>query len=111
MGAMNDLMIDRMNAEKRFFSHISADHWTAKNKLEEAAHNLAREMDRILVPEHKVQDFLIEFDNKMKELFRANPRCKPLEFSWHKGYVKEYEEWWIYCDGVFQMSLIEVKLS
>ena len=37
MGAIKDLMIDKMNEEKKnitFFSRITADHWTAKNKLE-----------------------------------------------------------------------------
>lgn len=112
MGAMNDSMINHMNAERqhaKFFSHITADHWTAKNKLEEVAKDLALQMDRRLIPTHKVQDYLNEFDLKMKDLYILHKRCKPLAFSWHRGYTKDWAEWWIYCDGVFQMSLIEVK--
>jgi hypothetical protein len=118
MGEMNNLAIDEMNARQKgiygtgksvFFSRITADHWQAKNRLEEAAKLLAREKDRILVPENKVQDFLNEFEQKIKELDILHKRCKPLSFSWHRGYTKGWTEWWIYCDGVFQMSLIEAK--
>jgi hypothetical protein len=112
MGHMSDLMIDHMNAENReakYFSRITADHWTAKNKLEEAAKKLAWEMDRHLIPGDKVKEFLGDFEKKMNELYAVHKRCKPLQFSWHRGYTKGWAEWWIYCDGVFQMSLIEVK--
>jgi len=121
MGAMNDLMIDHMNVERRnatFFSRITANHWTAKNKLEAAAHELAFEMDRKLIPGDKVQDYFKDFEKKINELCAIHHRCKPLKFSWLRGYTKantwaldtkRWSEWWIYCDGVFQISLVEVK--
>jgi len=112
MGAMNDLMINHMNAERRnatFFSRITANHWTAKNKLEAAAHELAYEMDRKLIPGDKIQDYFKDFKKKIDELCAIHHRCKPLKFSWHRGYTKRWSEWWIYCDGVFQISLVEVK--
>ena len=112
MGAMNDLMIDHMNAEKRnavYFSRITADHWTAKNKLEAAAHELAYEMDRRLIPADKLSSYIKEFENRIHELESIHHRCKPLDFYFHRGYTRRWSEWWIYCNGVFQMSLIEVK--
>lgn len=92
-----------------YFSRITADHWAAKNRLEEAAKQLAYEMDRRLILDSELQSFLKEFDRRISELCARFPRCKPLQFSHHKGYVDKWNEWWIYCDGVFQMSLIEVK--
>jgi len=93
----------------KYFSRITADHWTAKNKLEAAAHQLAYEMDRKLIPDHNVKEFLKLFQDEMNKLCMSFPRCKPLHFSWNKGYNKKWNEWWIYCDGVFHMSLFEVK--
>jgi hypothetical protein len=109
MGAMNDLMIDKMNSERRYFSRITADHWCAKNKLEEAAKKLAYEMDRRLIRESEKVNFLREFDRRIKDLNAQFPRCKPLDYTHHKGYESKWSEWWIYCNGVFHMSLIEVK--
>jgi len=109
---MNDIMINHMNAEKNnatFFSHITADHWCAKNKLEAAAKELAYEMDRKLIRSSNLRNFFSEFNRRIKELEAQYNRCKPLDFHHHKGYTTGWSEWWIYCNGVFQMSLIEVK--
>ena len=114
MGAIKDLMIDKMNEEKKnitFFSRITADHWTAKNKLEAAAHELAYEMDRKLIPGAFLKEFIKEFERKIHKLDSDYPQCKPLRFSHHKGYTQRWSEYWIYCEGVFQMSLIEVKVN
>lgn len=93
---------------KMYFSRITADHWTAKNKLEKAAHELAKEMDRRLITEDKVLDFKVEFHDKIEKLNNEFNRCKPLRFSIS---TKEFAhgDYWIYCDGVFQMSLFLVK--
>jgi len=112
MGAMKDLMIEKMNKERKyikFFSRITADHWTAKNKLQEAAHELAYEMDRKLIPGNEVLKYIGEFERRIHDLESDYPNCKPLDFSWHKGYTERWAEIWIYCNGVFRMSLIEVK--
>jgi len=101
----------------KYFSRITADHWTAKNKLEAAAHLLAYEMDRKLIPDSDVKEFLELFQHEMNKLCQSFPRCKPLHFSWHVGYSftehdgrnKKWNELWIYYDGVFNMSLFEVK--
>ena len=112
MGAMNELLIDRMNEGKiniTFFSRITADHWTAKNKLQAAAHELAYEMDRKRIPCDMLEDYISEFKRRIHELNSTHPRCKHLYFTWHKGYTRGWIEYWIYCEGVFQISLIEIK--
>jgi hypothetical protein len=91
------------------FSRITADHWTAKNKLEEAAKQLAYSMDRKLIKQEEVKSFMNEFQKKVDELCAYHKRCKPLRFSWHACYDEKYSDIWIYCDGVFNMSLFEAK--
>lgn len=96
---------------KLFFSRITADHWSAKNKLQEAAHKLAQEMDRKLISEAQVPDFNRDFIARIDALQREFPKCKPLAFSIMKpqDYGAGMEDYHIFCDGVFNMSLFLAK--
>lgn len=93
---------------KMYFSRITADHWAAKNKLHKAANELAVEMDRRIIPEEKVLDYKVEFLDKFERLNQEFHKCKPLRISFENP---EYAhgDYWISCDGVFQMSLFLVK--
>jgi len=89
---------------KNYFSRITADHWCAKNKLEEAAHKVAKEMDRRLVPDWQVKAFKEEFKEKILKINNEHPRCKPVELlidadRMDRGDIN------FYVSGVFQMSL------
>jgi hypothetical protein len=95
---------------KTYFSRITADHWTAKNKLEEAAHNLAHEMDRRLIQENELPDYKQEFKDKIDDLNKTFSRCKPLQFSIEKGHFNS-NEYAVYCDGVFNMGIYLAKNS
>jgi hypothetical protein len=91
-----------------YFSRIVADHWCAKNKLQDAGHRLAKEMDRRIVTADQVLDFKAEFLDKVERLNREYPRCTPLFLSiianpMDKGDI----DFWI--DGVFNMCLFLAK--
>ena len=92
----------------QFFTKITADHWVAKNSLEEAVKKFARTMDRRLLKNYEVAPFKIKFREKIKELNEAHPRCKPVELEIRTSYFNK-EESWICVPQVFQMSVYKVK--
>jgi hypothetical protein len=93
---------------KQYFSRITADHWCAKNNLEKAAHKLAKEMDRRIVPDWQVKAYKEEFKTKIQKLNEEFPRCKPLRFSIGPS-PSNNGDIVIWCDGVFNMSLFLAK--
>lgn len=98
------------NDMKTYFSCITCDHWQSKNNLEKAAKELANEMNRCLIIDIELKNFKKEFQDKIDALHQKFPRCKPLRFSIQnaKSY-KAGDDIWIYCDGVFNMTLYLVK--
>jgi hypothetical protein len=115
MGAIKDLAIDILNIEKEngqvtlYFSRITSDHWCSKNNLEKAAHKLAKEMDRRLVIKEQVPAFKKEFKDKIEKLNLEYHRCKPLRFYTESGQSYQEGDMWIYCEGVFHMSLFKIR--
>ena len=93
---------------KTYFSRITADHWTAKNNLQKAAHKLAHEMDRRLIQEHELTYFKNEFKECAKRLNQQFSRCKPLRFSIEASHSKG-GDYVVYCDGVFHMGIFLAK--
>lgn len=93
---------------KTFFSKITQDHWTAKNNLEKAAHKVAKEMERWIVTNDEVPRFKKDFQEKINALNMEHKRCKPLRFS-IEGHQDRNGDIAIWCDGVFNMSLLLAK--
>lgn len=93
---------------KKYFSKITANHWIAKNRLEEAAHKVARDMERRIISGDKVTEFKKEFRDKIDTINSANPRCKPLELDIHSAY-DDRGDIDIYIPSVFNFSLFLVK--
>jgi hypothetical protein len=91
-----------------YFSRITADHWTSKNRLEDAAHKLAQKMDRKILTDSEVPSFKKEFQQAIDELNQEYKRCKPLRFS-ISNCLSKSGDIIIYCDGVFHMSLFLAK--
>ena len=100
---------------KTYFSRITADHWIRHNNAEKQAHTVAIEMNRILIPEDEMQQFQQTFLQKIAQVNKNNPRCKPLELEiWNLGdemhggpdFSKDY---CLSISGVFNMSLFHVK--
>jgi hypothetical protein len=95
-------------AQKTYFSRITADHWSPKNNLHKAVNHLAVEMDRRLISEDKILDYRVEFLDKLAKLNNEHNRCKPLHISF-ENHDYANGDYWIYCDGVFNMSLFLVR--
>ena len=91
-----------------YFSHITADHWTAKNNLQKAAHKIAVEMDRRIVLDDEVALFKADFKTKIDALNIEFKRCKPQVLSIGADYMKRGDISFS-IDGVFQMSLFKAK--
>jgi hypothetical protein len=91
-----------------FFTKITADHWTAKNKLQEEVKKLAREMDRRLLRNFEVATFIIRFRKKIKESNDKYPRCKPVEIE-IEPFHSNKEETSIYVSEVFWMAIYKAK--
>lgn len=104
---------------KQFFSRITSDHWKAQNKLEEAAKNVALELERRIIPENKVEDFCLEAQARITEINDIFLRCKPLQLEiWQprKEWSRTNElnldhDISISVSGVFQMEVIKAKES
>lgn len=98
---------------KNYFSRITADHWQAKNKLEAAAKDLANKMDRYLLREDEIEGFTSEMLNQVKLLNESFSRCKSISITFQEAhkYNENEHDIWIYCPGVFHMSLFEVKVA
>jgi hypothetical protein len=102
---------------KQFFSRITADHWTAKNRLEKAAHEVAREMDRRIILENQVELFISEMRLKIADLNKEYSKCKSLKLTvWqpeiycgdHKDIDLDYDISFI-VDYVFHLKLFLAK--
>jgi len=84
---------------KRYFSKITADHWSAKNKLQAEAKEIARDMERRIIIESEKLDFTVEFFDRIDKLNQKYHRCKPLYLS---SWDREDE------NGTIQYSISEV---
>lgn len=51
----------------------------AKNKLEEEFFNYLQSIDRELIEDHKIEDFIAEILKKYDELCQKYSRCKPID--------------------------------
>jgi hypothetical protein len=97
-----------------YFSKVTSDHWTAKNKAEAAAKELARSMERMHFPDSQLSNFLRVMEEGIKGINQTYPRCKPLKLEIWKpwehisdpGNNRDID---IYVSDVFQLSLYEVK--
>ena len=105
---------------KKYFSHISSDHWKAQNKLHEAVKQIAHEMNHIIIdndyPETSMQQFQETIATRIDDANNKYPRCKPVNLSiWsprigvHSGCNDEEDSLQVNVSGVFHMLLIPVK--
>jgi hypothetical protein len=69
---------------KTYFSKITRNHWTNKNRLQKDINQVAREMERRIVPEDQVNEFKLEMKGRIAKCHAENPRCKALDLSIEK---------------------------
>jgi hypothetical protein len=93
-----------------YVSRITADHWSAKNKLEAAAKLVAICNDRRFITADKRESFISDFKQAIDYLNKSHPKCKELHLSvWYPGMEgRDQKVTFITISGVFQMELFEV---
>jgi hypothetical protein len=90
----------------KYFAHITADHWSAKNKLEKAVKEYIKTKDRTLLNDVKsVTSFLLSLESGIDNLNKEYSKCKPVNYGqWaDDGMVH------IYVVSVFQMQICPVQ--
>lgn len=92
----------------QYFSKITSDHWTAKNKLQAAAKEVARKMDGILINENKQIEFINQFKEEILRINNKFYKCKPMVLHNHPCHSNSKEHF-IYINCVFEMKLYLVK--
>lgn len=95
----------------KYFSKITADHWTLHNNAHKEARKLAYSMDKILISERAIPAFKRKFTHGIDEINQQNPKCKPLDLEiWnHPLQIGISRDIFISIPGNFHMSLYKVK--
>lgn len=92
---------------KQYFSRITANHWTPKNRAQKEAHEVVNIMDRRIISENQVEKFTEEFKNHIGRVNQDNKRCTPLHLSvWE---IPNSEDINFNISGVFSLDLFLVK--
>lgn len=93
---------------KTYFTKVTQDYWNAKNRLEEEAKKIARDMECRLIPETEFEKFKQNFIDRIEQANLTFKRCRPLELDFFPDY---YETGQIFfrIEGVFVMELYEVE--
>lgn len=75
---------------KKYFSKITADHWTPKNQAHKDAKAVASDMERRILAHDNIEAFKQEFIKRIDEVNSKNKRCNDLHFSiWNSPINKE----------------------
>jgi len=108
MGAMKNLSIEKANITW-YYARVDKDYWTSKNKAEEQVKKLGREKTRRIIMTDKVEQFIKEFIDRVEEINKANPRCKPLH-AYKADYLPpDNHDIYVIVDGVTHIELAWVK--
>ncbi len=91
--------------KKQYLLKVTASHWTAKNKLQEAVQKHFHSIDQtLIITERAKEEYLKDLDQKIHELNQEHKRCKP-----HQLYSVRYVEQSYNVPGVVSISFYEVK--
>ena len=94
----------------QYFSRITADHWTAKNRLDKAAKEVAMIMDRKIINQEDIEVFKTEFTYRIDIINKEFSRCKPLVLDiWLPEHRKGVNDISFSISGVFDLMLFEAK--
>jgi len=93
---------------KQYFTLISNDYKVDKNKLETAAKKATNEASHRIIPGSELKAFKQTFRDRIKELNKAFPRCKPLEVSTMNAHVSKADSI-IWVENVCDLEFYLVK--
>lgn len=93
---------------KYYFTKITADYWIPKNRLQEEAQKIARDMECRIVREDCLDEFKLEFKTRIENANLSFHRCNPVELKFHPDYLNDGS---ICCgiEGVFRFEFYLIK--
>jgi sugar-specific transcriptional regulator TrmB len=90
-----------------YFSKITADYWTPKNKAHKAIGQVVRNYDKILIPKKDVPKFIQNIRENIDAINKQHSRTNDFHLQVWDNDTKEDIQ--IYVSGVFQMMIYRVK--
>lgn len=101
------IIIQKPKIMKTYFTKVTADHWNPKNKLQDEAQKIARDMECRLVPESEIEAFKQRFFDRIESVNKRFNHRKPLKLTFMHYYG--FDEHSCYIDRVFRFSFYVVK--
>lgn len=96
----------------QYFTKVTQDHWQPKNKLQEEAQEVARDMERRLIPESELRLFVQELETRIEFLNKKYNRCIPIilhKYNPWRSEEEEITEEGFYIPSVFHLTIYKVK--
>lgn len=97
----------------RYFAKITSDYWITHNKAQEAARQVAQNMDRQLLGNAGERlRFITDMKLRIHNVNQDHPRCKRLEiqsYGSHIGPMKIDTDCFLVVPGVFHMTIYTIK--
>lgn len=94
---------------KFYFSIITQDHWTPKNKAHEEAKELFNIMARTLISEDEIEGFKYDLEGRLRALNARNKKCNDLILESFRRQDRPYGKVYFIIPGVVHMKLLEVQ--
>jgi hypothetical protein len=91
----------------KYFSKITSQGNTPKNKLEENAKKLLPQREQLLIDELDLVQWIDDLKDRLDALSQYFKRCKPLTYHFDNSHIGNDKIFT--CDGVFTIILYEVR--
>ena len=93
----------------KYFTKITSQGYSAKNKLQESAKELMKGRDQMLLEDTEVDKWIADISNRIKALNDYFKRCSPLKYSFESAY--NGTDYTFNCNEVFTITLYKVNNS
>lgn len=93
----------------KYFSKITSQGYSAKNKLQENAKKLMNNRDQLLIDEIDLIQWIDDLKDRIDALSHYFKNCTPLKYSYKKSYHNN--DMVFTCNEVFTITLYEVRNS
>jgi hypothetical protein len=93
-----------------YFFKTTEVNWRVKNKLQEEAQKIAHDVDRKLVKETKLDEFIEGLYGEIEKLNQKHYRCTPLQLQRFDSPIpiNDYDKFF-FIDGVFHIAIFKAK--
>lgn len=90
-----------------YFTKVTADYWTAKNKLQQEVKEFARACERMILKPDAVKDWMAYLKSGVSKLNQQHKRCKPLRVETDKD--RQTGDIKVFIYGVSHLSVYAGK--